>query len=432
MSWFCKNISYAATISGKAGKYSNTVSWRVARIFFINRFFFPDHSATSQLLSDLAFHLADSGLKVAVITGRQGYDDPDASLPARESVHGVQIWRIWTSRFGRNRLMGRAIDYLTFYLSAAWRLAVEARRGDVIVAETDPPLISVVAAAVSRVRRAVLVNWIQDLFPEVAVALHVKGIGAVAPFLRFLRDASLKHAEINVVLGELMAEGLRRRGVPRQHIRVIPNWADGAQIQPVPPDGNALRREWGLSDKFVVGYSGNMGRAHEFDTLLDIADALKHDPAFAFVLIGDGARRPWIEEEVRRRGLGNVVLKPYQPRDRLAHSLGVPDVHVVSLIPELEGLVVPSKIYGALAAGRPILFIGDTDGEVARMLRQGACGTVVAPGDPKTATEFLKDLAASPERLRQAGINARRSLERRYDKASALRAWQSTLEKVTA
>ncbi len=396
-------------------------------IIFVNRYFFPDHSATSQLLSDLAFHLSESGLKVAVITSRQAYNDPDASLPARETVRGVRIWRMRTSRFGRDRLFGRAIDYLTFYFSAGWRLMVDVRRGDVIVAETDPPLISVVAAAVSRLRGAVLVNWIQDLFPEVALALDVRGIRPVAPLLRFLRDASLKRAQINVVLGELMAERLRRLGVPRHSIRIIPNWADGEEIQPVPPEQNPLRREWELDGRFVVGYSGNMGRAHEFETLLDMADALKNDPKFAFVLIGDGAQRPWIENEIRRRGLDNVVLKPFQPRDRLTLSLSVPDVHVVSLIPELEGLIVPSKAYGILAAGRPILFIGDTDGEVARILQQGTCGAAVLPGEVMPAIEYLKDLAANPERLRETGTNARRLLEERFSEKSALRAWRSTL-----
>ena len=397
----------------------------MAKIIFVNRYFFPDHSATSQMLSDLAFHLTESGLKVAVITSRQAYNDPDANLPARETVRGVRIWRIRTSRFGRNRLIGRAIDYLTFYLSAAWRLAAEARRDDVIVAKTDPPLISVVAAAVSRLRGAILVNWIQDLFPEVALALGVKGMRSAAPFLRFVRDASLKRAEFNVVLGELMAERLRRCGVAPHRIKIIPNWADGEQIQPVSPERNPLRGEWGLNGKFVVGYSGNMGRAHEFNTLLGMADGLKDDPAFAFVFIGDGAQRPWIEEEVRRRGLGNVVVKPYQPRDRLAYSLGVPDVHVVSLIPELEGLIVPSKIYGILAAGRPTLFIGDTDGEVARILGRGECGTAVLPGDVNPAIAYLKDLAASPERLRQASTNARRLLDERFSERPAMDGWHA-------
>ena len=139
-------------------------------IIFLNRFFYPDHAATSQLLSDLAFALADGGREVHVITSRQRYDEPESLLPARERIRGVEVHRVWTSRFGRNWLPGRTMDYLTFYTSAAWTLFRLAHSDHVIVAKTDPPLISAVAAMVARLRGARLVNWLQDLFPEVAVA----------------------------------------------------------------------------------------------------------------------------------------------------------------------------------------------------------------------------------------------------------------------
>ena len=128
------------------------------KVVFLNRFFYPDHSATSQLLTDLGFYLAKSGRTVFVITGRQVYDDPAVALPARATVHGVQILRVWTSRFGRGRLLGRAMDYGTFYLSALWCLLKVVRVGDVVVAKTDPPLISVFAAIASKVRGAVLIT----------------------------------------------------------------------------------------------------------------------------------------------------------------------------------------------------------------------------------------------------------------------------------
>ncbi|HMO27386.1 MAG TPA: glycosyltransferase, partial [Tepidisphaeraceae bacterium] len=196
----------------------------MAKTIFVNRYFHPDHSATSQLLSDLAFDLASRGQDIHVITGCQLYGNALASLPADESIRGVQVHRVRTSRFGRTRLWGRMIDYLTFYLGATWRLVRLIRPGDIVVAKTDPPMMSVPAAWAVKLRRGVLVNWVQDLFPEVATSLDVYGVRFAAPMLKRLRNQSLRLGRSNVVLGELMAERLRGEGVPSDRITVIENW----------------------------------------------------------------------------------------------------------------------------------------------------------------------------------------------------------------
>jgi colanic acid biosynthesis glycosyl transferase WcaI len=194
------------------------------RVIFLNRYFCPDHSATSQILSDLAFFLAGNGYEVCVVTSCQRYDDAAANLPLRAHVDGVEVHRVRTTRFGRDKLVGRALDYATFYLAAGWRLWRIARAGDVIVAKTDPPLISVVAAIVARRRGARLVNWVQDVFPEVAEALGVRALaGPQAGLLRRLRNGAFRSAAANVVLGERMATVVARAGAPAGRIRVIPN-----------------------------------------------------------------------------------------------------------------------------------------------------------------------------------------------------------------
>ena len=300
------------------------------KIVFINRFFSPDHSATSQLLTDLAFHLAKAGVSVHVITSRQVYDDPTASLQSQEFLQGVRVTRVWTTRFGRQHLLGRTSDYLTFYLGAAWSLFALVKPGDIVVAKTDPPLISVVAAMVAKIRRAKLINWIQDLFPEVAEALGIGGIGRIEGLLRSVRNWSLRTAYKNVVIGNRMATKLTEEGIQSDTIQVIHNWADGQNIYAVARENNQLRLEWNLRDKFVVGYSGNLGRAHEFDTILDAAEILKSTAGIVFLFIGGGAQRDEIDEEARRRGLANIIFKPYQPREQLTLSLTVPDIHPVS------------------------------------------------------------------------------------------------------
>ncbi len=398
------------------------------KYIFLNRYFYPDHSATSQLLSDLAFDLGGQGWDVHVITSRQRYDDPGAGLAAAETVRGVRIYRVWTSRFGRRNLLGRTFDYFTFYTSAAWRLWRLVRRADIIVAKTDPPLISVVAASVTRLRGATLVNWVQDLFPEVAAALGIRGMNsAVARVLRHFRNASLRIARMNVLVGDHMAARVRGEGINASRIRIIHNWADGAAIRPQKNTENALPREWGLADKFVVGYSGNMGRAHEFTTILDAAALLNGEPEIVFLFIGDGAQRPWIEASVREKGLQNFVFKPYQPRQRLAQSLSVPDVHLVTLRSGLEGLMVPSKFYGIAAAGRPVLYIGDPEGDIVTIIQRANCGVAISEGDAGSLAAQIRRLDSAYDLCLDMGRNARAVFDQRFERRWALSTWKQLL-----
>ena len=259
------------------------------RVFFLNRFFSPDHSATSQLVGDVATYLASCGHDVHVITSQQLYDDPQARLPPQDTFSGVQVHRVTTTHFGRSRLVGRAIDYLTFYASAWRALLTITQPDDVLVAMTDPPLISLVAMQVADRRGAHLVNWLQDIYPEVAVELGVPFLrGPILQGISYLRDRSLKTAAANVVLGNHMADKVAARGILQDRIHVIANWSEDDEIVPVAASDNPLRREWGLENKFVVGYSGNLGRAHEFDTVLAAAERLKSNSDIVFLCIGGG------------------------------------------------------------------------------------------------------------------------------------------------
>jgi len=238
-----------------------------------------------------------------VVTSRQKYDDPVSRFERAEIINGVKVRRVWTTTFGRERLLGRAVDYLTFYVSAFWALLLIVERNDIVVAETDPPLISVIAATVVRLRRARLVNWVQDMFPEVANALGVGGIGIIQHSLRGLRNYSLRIAEKNVVLGIRMAEKVIEQGIKGDNVEIIHNWADGKCIESLPAEVNPLRTTWGLSHRFVVGYSGNMGRAHDFETIVEAAKLLKDETNILFLFVGDGARRVWLQEQVQEHGL---------------------------------------------------------------------------------------------------------------------------------
>lgn len=402
----------------------------VSKIVLINRYFYPDLSATSQMASDMAFAMARRGYDIRVLTSRQRYECPQERLPVRECAHGVEIQRIWTTRFGRSGLVGRMLDYASFYLSAFLASLRLVEKGDVIVVKTDPPLISVVAWFVARLRGARIVNWLQDLFPEVALALGIRPGRFWTRALVRLRNRSLQAAETNVVLGERMQKRLVQNGVASGRIEVIPNWADGARIRPVSPGTNGLRRAWGLEGRFVVGYSGNLGRAHEFQTMLGAMDRLRDDSGTVFVFIGGGVGMRGLERAVTATGLQNCRFFPYQPVERLAESLSVPDVHWVSLRPQLEGLIVPSKIYGITAAARPAVFIGDPAGEVGRLISACGCGFSVPIGEVVGLANRLAQLKRDPELAVEMGCRGRACFERHYDLAHGADRWEAVLSRL--
>ncbi len=402
------------------------------RLIFLNRYVHPDHSATSQMLSDLAFALAAEGRSVHVLASRLRYDDPQAILPAREVVDGVAITRLWTSRFGRANLFGRAVDYATFYLSAAWTLWRLARPGDIVIAKTDPPMLAVLTTPIAHLRGARTVSWMQDLFPEVAEAsgMFAGRASWLAALLRGLRARSLRKADRTVAIGAVMVEKLVALGVPRGRIATIPNWADGGGVRPLEHSMNPLRLEWGLGDQFVVAYSGNLGRVHDVETILaGISKVAEARPAreVIWLFIGGGAGSAPLKARIPSNLRDTVRFLPYQPRERLAESLSAADLHLVSLRPEFEGLIVPSKFYGIAAAGRPTLFIGDGEGEIAAVLRSAECGLTVAQGDGDGLAKAVLGLAADPARCAAMGARARALFEREYDKPVAVEKWRSLL-----
>jgi colanic acid biosynthesis glycosyl transferase WcaI len=397
---------------------------RPVKIVFVNRYFDPDQSATSQMLMDLSRGLAVRGINVYVICSRQLYVDPRVRLPPSEMREGVTIHRATTTRFGRARLLGRAVDYASFHFSAGLKLLRYVNSGDVLVAKTDPPLISILAATIARVKGAALVNWQQDVFPEVASHLGANPLPRwLDSLLRRCRDGSLRAAKMNVLISNRMLEYFQQRGIPKSQLCVIENWADAAAITPMPTETSALRTRLGLNGRFIVCYSGNLGRAHEFETLLAAAEQLWSEPSIVFLMIGDGAKMELLRQAVAKRALDNFRFLPYQPREELSDSLAAADVHLVSLLPALEGLIMPSKLYGILAAGRPLVFIGDRDGDIARVIGHADCGIAVDVNASDDLVAAIRRLQRECDTRTGMGSRARLMLESQYSLDNAVARW---------
>jgi glycosyltransferase involved in cell wall biosynthesis len=270
-------------------------------------------------------------------------------------------------------------------------------------------MLKVLGPLLARLTGARAVHWAQDLYPEVA-----EGVGVIAEdglparVLRRLSTAALRgHAHV-VTVGRCMRERLvRERGLDAEKVSVVPNWPPAA-VASVPHDENPFRAEHGLEDRFVVMYSGNMGLAHPFDAVLDAAATLATErPEVLFLLVGAGPRKAELRRQVERRDLSTVRFLPFQPRERLAESLSAADLHLVTMRPALDGLVVPSKLYGALAAGRPALFLGPRGSEAARVVEEHDCGTVLPDPSGAALADAIRGWHEAPDRWTAAAERAR-------------------------
>ncbi len=279
------------------------------RLLFINRYFYPDISATAQLLTELTEDLAAQGETVTVITGNTAYAGGQSALPAQEFHKGIRIVRVGFTRFGRTRTLGRLADYVSFWISA-FVTAVRAKQQDCLVVLSDPPLLSVLAALVRMVRPIKTVCWLQDVFPEIAVRAGVLPEGLVARCLRWLARWSLRQMDQVVVIGRCMERQMLSDGVLSPSLTRIPNWADGTHIKSLPKGQNEFLQRHNLENRFVVMYSGNHGVVHEFETLVSLLRETRSVPELCFCFIGDGAWKKKLIETAQAEGWPHIRFSP--------------------------------------------------------------------------------------------------------------------------
>ena len=283
------------------------------RLLFINRYFYPDISATAQLLTELAEDLAAQGETVTVITGNTAYAGGSSVLPAQEIYKGIRIVRVGVTRFGRANTLGRLADYISFWI-AAFVTAIRTRHQDCLVVLSDPPLLSVMAAVVRMIKPVKTVCWLQDVFPEIAVRAGVLPEGLIARCLRWLARWSLRQMDQVVVIGRCMERQILSEGVPPLSLSRISNWADGTHIKSLPRGENEFLQQHNLENQFVVMYSGNHGVVHEFETLVALLRETHTIPELCFCFIGEGAWKKKLMDTARAERWSHIRFLPYQPK----------------------------------------------------------------------------------------------------------------------
>ncbi|HSI96771.1 MAG TPA: glycosyltransferase family 4 protein [Gaiellaceae bacterium] len=397
------------------------------RILVLNQYYWPGVEATAQLLTELCEALA-ADYDVEVVTGvLHGHEDEPREIERR----GVRITRVSSTSYERSALGRRAANYVS-YLGSALSHALSAPAPDLVVTMTDPPIVGDLGVVVGRRFGAPVVVISQDVFPEIATELDRLTNPAIVGVLRTLVGAYLRRADRIVAIGETMRERLEAKGAPAERLRVIPNWIDTREIVPQPRD-NAWAQKHDLVSRFVVMHSGNVGHAQDLDSLVRAATFLRDRDDLRIVIAGFGARHAEMVSLVERLEVEETVrFLPYQKRERLPLSLSSADLHVVGLAKGLAGYVVPSRLYGILAAGRPVVVTAEGESETARIVREAGCGIVIPPGRPELLARTIRSAADGEYDLDEMGRRGRAYVEAEADRVVATERYRALVRELLA
>jgi glycosyltransferase involved in cell wall biosynthesis len=393
-------------------------------VLVLNQYYWPGVEATAHLLSELCAALADE-FELTVVTGSL---PTPPTPPGRQEHDGVRIVRVRSTVYDRAKLAQRALNYVTYLLDALFA-GMRERRPDVVVCMTDPPIVADVGLAVARRFRVPLLVISQDVFPEIAVELGRLENRLVIGLLRSMIAFYLRRAERIVAIGDTMRRRLESKGAQPGRIVVIPNWVDTTRIVPQ-SKANEWAREHDLVGRFVVMHSGNIGHAQNLDALIRATTFLRDLDDLVVTLIGGGARRAALSELAELLEVDAVRFLGYQPREQLSLSLSAADVHVVGLERGLSGFVVPSRLYGILAAGRPVIAAAESESETAQLVERVGCGVVIPPGRPELLAQAIRSAYDGAWDLEEMGRRGRRYAEEEADRSVAVERYRKVLREL--
>jgi len=390
-------------------------SCALKRVWIVSELYYPEETSTGYLLTRIAEGLVER-FRVGVLCSQPTYSSRGRSAPNNESHNGVNIHRCWSTTFNKDILPLRLVNIVSISLSIFLNTLLRFRSGDCVIVVTNPPLLPFTVMLASLLCKCRCCLLIHDVYPDVLVAsgiikqnsLHIWGIG-------WMTQQLYKRMSRIIVLGRDMDTLVRRKLKTVGHrIHIIPNWADVDFIKPCNRRGHPFLAQLGLSDRFVIQYSGNIGRTHGIEQLAACAEQLKNDPMIHFLFIGFGGKKRWLAQYVRKKGLSNVTIMDYRPRAELSVSLTACDVTIISFVPGMAGVSVPSRMYNVMAAGKPIIAVADSVSELALIVKEENIGWVVPPGDIEKLRITILESKANPQLLVQMGQRARRATETKY------------------
>lgn len=409
-------------------------------ILILNQTFYPDVTATAQHMWDLSRFLEMKGHRITALTSQHRYGSDETLGAAYEKIGRIEIHRIGGTSFGKRGTLARIVDFGSFYAAAALALQ-RLPQPDVTVALTTPPMITSLPALYRLFRqgrvgtRGALVYYAMDLYPDALIAsdaLAENGLGDRA-FSAVTRQA-MNASDAIIALGRDMRDRIIRRYGQRlsSKIHLVRPWADGRALFPLNRSDNALARTWDVADTFNVVYSGNLGIAHDLDTMIRAIEITANDAGMQWLFIGGGKRYQALQRRVENAQWSHVKMLPYQERETLNASLNLADVHLVSQSPAFTGIVVPSKLLGIMAVGKPAIMIGPRECECSQILQEHDAGYVVPPGDAEMLVSHLRNLRRDRALTDRLGRNARSAFDLHYESQIACAQVEAVLRDLVA
>lgn len=385
------------------------------RLTLVSQYFYPEMISTGHILTELVVELAKKGIKTSVICAQPTYYS-NQKMDKDITYKGIAIRRTINTQFDKNSLKGKLFNSFSFFIGSLWMVLKEKGNYPVVLV-TNPPFLGLVGLIYKILKRRSYILIIHDLYPDIAVNMgYLRHDSLVAQVWKKINQWIYQTASFIVVLGRDVQNRIRDQLPAKQHrkVKFIPNWADPELIFPIDQSRNPFINELGLNGKFLVQYSGNMGLTHDMETIIEAAQTLHHDESIHFVLIGGGGKLAKIKKMVKDFSLKNVTFLPYQPRESLKYSLCSSHVSLISLERGAEGLSVPSKLYGIMASGRPIIAIIPENTEVAFTLKEFKCGIVIPPKDILSLVKAITCLKEDESEIKAMGLRAHAAFSKNF------------------
>lgn len=400
----------------------------LVRVWVVSELYYPEETSTGYYMTKIAEGLA-SDMNVLALCGQPNYSRRGTKAAKREVHNGVEIFRTASTTLDKNVIIFRMINMVTLAATMLFSSIRRFRAGDKVLVVTTPPLLPFVAAISSLVRGASYTLLVHDNYPEILVAVGKTKKGSTfANLIGHLNRWLYKHAARIIVVGRDMQQLMEGKTVGLDiPIVNIPNWAELESVSPEPRSSNALLHELGISDRFVLLYAGNMGHPNDIESIIEAAAMMNGSDPAQIIFLGTGAKRKWLEKTIGELVLTNITLLDPRPRAEQQTFLNACDVALVSLVPGMKGVSMPSRTYNILAAGRPILGISEEGSELDLVIKDADVGKNVPPGRPEELVAAIKEMMVQPEKLKEMGIRARRMAEEKYSLQTAVDAYRNIL-----
>jgi colanic acid biosynthesis glycosyl transferase WcaI len=401
-------------------------------MWFLSELYYPEEG-TGYYVTMIAEGLAQY-YPMHVLCAQPTYSARGTRAPVTEVRNGVSIRRCFGTTLDKDVLFFRILNLATITLSVFLHAVLLFRRGDAVIVVTNPPSMPFLAVAACWLRRAKCILLINDVYPDVIVAAGIaRADSAIIKALDNLHRWLYRHVDQVIVIGRDMERLVRHKiGEDSNHVRVVTYWADIHHIVPAPRKGNALLERLGIAGKFVIQYSGTMGRTHDLESLITSAQMLQSHEHIHFLFIGFGAKEVWLRKVVQDQALKNVTVLPLQPRSDIPVSLNACDIAVVSFVSGMSGVSVPSRMYNILAAGKPILVAADGNSELAQVVFEERVGWVVKPEAPEAITQAILDASSRPESVAEMSRRARLVVEEKYSLPVIIQKYKAVIDDLSA